>query len=433
MSGHDDHAACGCREYHELSRRNFLVKAAGAAVFAGSAPEWVPRIVMAESANSARDVIVNIFMRGGADGLSLCAPFADANYYAARPTLAIPRPDSGSTSKGTALDNYWMFPQAMTGLLPAFQGGELLVVHGAGLTFSSRSHFDAQHFIEAGSATDDTISTGWLGRHLATSWPVFPSAPLRALAISNGLPLTLDGGPLTIPMPNPATFAIGGSTSTQAARSAWLANEYYLDQDPARAAALDVTSTLSLLKAINFAGYIPSNSAAYPNTSFGRGLKSAAALIKASIGVEAIQIDIGGWDTHVQEGPLNGSLFNTMSDFSNSIGAFWADVLQGNGTYNVTLVAMSEFGRNVRENGNQGTDHGRGGVMFAMGHAIAGGRVLTKNFQPLAQPNLQDGQDVKVTIDHRDVLAEIVQNRLANPAIDQIWPGYTPSFQGVTK
>lgn len=149
--------------------------------------------------------------------------------------------------------------------------------------------------------------------------------------------------------------------------------------------------------------------------------------------MEAIQIDIGGWDTHVAEGPLSGSLFGTMSDFSNSIGAFWADVLQGNGTYNVTLVAMSEFGRNVRENGNQGTDHGRGGAMFVMGHSIAGGKVLTKNFLPLATANLADGQDVQVTIDHRDVLAEIVQKRLANPAIAQIWPGYTPTFQGVTK
>jgi len=431
MSGFEAHTDCGCREYNELSRRNFIVKAAGAAVFAGVVPEWVPRVVMADSANGARDVIVNIFMRGGADGLSLCAPFADPNYYTARPTLAIPRPDSGSANKGTALDNYWMFPKAMTGLLPAFQGGELLVVHGAGLTYSSRSHFDAQHFIEVGSATDDTVSTGWLGRHLATSWPVNPSAPLRAIAIANGLPLTLDGALLTIPMPSPPTFAIGGSGSTQAARSTWLANEYYFDQDPARAAALDVTSTLSLLKAINFPGYKPSNSAVYPSSSFGTGLRSAAALIKAAIGVEAIQIDIGGWDTHVAEAPLNGSLFNTMSDFSNSIGAFWADVLQGNGTYKVTLVAMSEFGRNVKENGNQGTDHGRGGVMFAMGHNIAGGRVLTKNFLPLAQPNLQDGQDVKVTIDHRDVLAEIVANRLANPAA--IWPGYTPTFQGVTK
>jgi uncharacterized protein (DUF1501 family) len=431
MSAYDEHANCGCQEYNDLSRRNFIVKAAGAAVFAGVVPEWVPKVVMAESANGARDVIVNIFMRGGADGLSLCAPFADPNYYTARPTLAIPRPDSGNVNKGTALDNYWMFPKAMTGLVPAFQGGELLVVHGAGLTYSSRSHFDAQHFIEAGSATDDTVSTGWLGRHLATSWPLNPAAPLRAIAIANGLPLTLDGGPLTIPMPSPPTFAIGGSTATQTARSAWLANEFYLDQDPARAAALDVVSTLSLLKAINFTGYKPSNAAAYPTSSFGTGLRSAAALIKAGIGVEAIQIDIGGWDTHVAEGPLTGSLFTTMSDFSNSIGAFWADVLQGNGTYNVTLVAMSEFGRNVRENGNQGTDHGRGGAMFVMGHHIAGGKVLTKKFPLLANANLQDGQDVPVTIDHRDVLAEIVANRLQNTA--QIWPGYAPTFQGVTK
>ncbi len=431
MSAYDEHADCGCKEYNELSRRNFIVKAAGAAVFAGVVPDWIPRVVMASSANSTRDVIVNIFMRGGADSLSLCAPFADPNYYTARPTLQIPRPDSGNVNKGTALDNYWMFPKAMTGLVPAFQGGELLVVHGAGLTYVSRSHFDAQHFIEVGSATDDTISTGWLGRHLATSWPMNPTAPLRALAIANGLPQTLDGGPLTIPMPAPPSFVIGGTASTQAARSAWLANEYYMDQDPARAAALDVVSTLSLLKAINFTGYKPSNSAAYPTSSFGTGLRSAAALIKAQIGVEAIQIDIGGWDTHVAEGPLNGSLFNTMSDFSNSIGAFWADVLQGNGNYNVTLVAMSEFGRNVRENGNQGTDHGRGGAMFVMGHHITGGRVLTKNFPLLATPNLADGQDVPVTIDHRDVLAEIVANRLGNTA--QIWPGYTPTFQGVTK
>jgi uncharacterized protein (DUF1501 family) len=428
----DSHGAdCGCNEYNELSRRNFLLKAAGASVFAGSFPGWLPQVVLADSANTTRDVIVNIFMRGGADGLSLCAPFADSNYYSARPTLAIPRPDSTSANKGTALDNYWMFPQGMSGLLPAFQSGELLVVHGAGLTFSSRSHFDAQHFIEVGSATDPTVSTGWLGRHLATSWPVKADAPLRALAIANGLPLTLGGAPLTIPMPSPPSFSLGGSSSTANARSAWLSSEYYLDLEPARSGALDVVNTLALLKAINFNGYVPSNSAVYPTSSFGKGLKSAASLIKAGIGVEAIQIDIGGWDTHVSEDPIAGSLFNTMSDFSNSIGAFWADVLQGNGQYNVTLVAMSEFGRNVRENGNAGTDHGRGGVMFTMGHNIAGGRVLTNNFLPLAQPNLQDGQDVKVTIDHRDVLAEIVKNRLQNN--NQIWPGYTPTFQGVTK
>ena len=426
-----DHADCGCREYNELSRRNFIVGAAGAAVFGALVPDWLPKVVLANSAAGNRDIIINIFQRGGADSLSLVAPYADPNYYSSRPTIAIPQP--GQPKGGTMLDSTFMFSPGMVGMYPAYQAGELLVMHGAGLSFSSRSHFDAQHFIEVGKAADVSVTTGWLGRHLATTDARTPGTVLRGIALSSGLPTDLTGGPLTLPMSDPSNFAIAGSTTTRDARAAWLASDFYLDQDPARSAALDVTQTLALLRAINIGGYVASNGAAYPNSTFGRGLRSAAALIKADIGVEAIQIDIGGWDTHVAEDPNTGSLFRTMSDFSNSIGAFWADVLQGNGNYNVTLVAMSEFGRNVRENGNAGTDHGRGGAMFAMGHSISGGRVLTKNWLPLARENQQDGQDVKVTIDHRDVLAEIVQNRLGNPNLGVIFPGYTPTFRGVTK
>ncbi|MFI5309919.1 MAG: DUF1501 domain-containing protein [Gemmatimonadales bacterium] len=432
MSEHD-HTNCGCEEYNTLSRRNFVVGAAGAAVFGAILPAWLPKVVLAKSAVSTRDVIINIFQRGGADGLSLVVPFADTNYYSSRPTINVPRPDSSSVNKGVALDNTFQFSKGMLGMLPAYQAGELLAVHGAGLTYSSRSHFDAQHFIEVGKAADVSVSTGWLGRHLATSDPIKAGAVLRGIALSSGLPTDLSGAPLTLPMSDPGTFTLSGSTSTANARVDWLGTDFYLDQEPGRSAALNATATLALLKAINFTGYVPSNGALYPNSSFGKGLRSAAALIKADIGVEAIQIDIGGWDTHVAEDPNAGSLFRTMQDFSNSIGAFWADVLQGNGNYNVTLVAMSEFGRNVRENGSAGTDHGRGGVMFAMGHNINGGRVLTKNWLPLAKENQQDGQDVKVTIDHRDVLAEIVANRLGNPNLSVIWPGYTPTFQGVTK
>jgi uncharacterized protein (DUF1501 family) len=432
MSAHE-HTDCGCQEYHELSRRNFVVGAAGAAVFGAILPAWLPKVVLAKSASSTRDVIINIFQRGGADGLSLVAPFADVNYYTARPTLNIPRPDSTDPNKGTALDNTFQFSKGMLGMLPAYQAGELLVVHGAGLSYNSRSHFDAQHFIEVGKAADLSVTTGWLGRHLATSDEMLPGSVLRGVALSSGLPTDLVGAPSTLPIPDPGTFAIGGSATTRDARAAWIAADYFFDMEPGRSAALDATATLALLRSINFAGYVPSNGVVYRNSSFGRGLRSAAALIKANIGVEAIQLDIGGWDTHVAEDPNAGSLFNTMTDFSNSIGAFWADVLQGNGNYNVTLVAMSEFGRNVRENGSLGTDHGRGGVMFAMGHSIAGGRVLTNNWLPLAIENLQDRQDVKVTIDHRDVLAEIVQNRLGNPHLDVIWPGYTPVMRGVTK
>jgi uncharacterized protein (DUF1501 family) len=427
------HADCGCQEYNELSRRNFIVGAAGAAMLATVLPPWLPKVVLAESASSSRDIIVYIFMRGGADGLSLVAPFADPSYYSGRPTLAIPRPDSASALKGTALDNMFMFPRGMLGLLPAYQAKELLVLHGAGLSYNSRSHFDAQHFIEIGKSADLSLSSGWLGRHLARTSPMKAGATLRAFSLSSGLAEALRGAPQTIPIPDPANFVIGGSASTAPARAAWLAADYQNAADPLRSSALDVVATLSILKAINIAGYVPANAAAYPNSSFGRSLRSAAALIKADIGVEAVQVDIGGWDTHVDEDPLAGSMYRSMLDFSGAIGAFWADVLQGNTTYNVTLVAMSEFGRNVRENGNTGTDHGRGGAMFVMGHAIDGGRVLTQNWQPLAKENLDAGQDVKVTVDHRDVLGEIVKNRLNNPALDAIFPGYTVKPLGVTK
>ncbi|HVT40691.1 MAG TPA: DUF1501 domain-containing protein [Gemmatimonadaceae bacterium] len=431
--GDNGRTNCGCREYNELSRRNFIIGSAGAAVFGAIMPAWLPKVVFARSANSSRDVIVNIFQRGGADGLSLVAPYTDANYYAARPTIAIPRPDSGKVHRGTALDGTFQFAEGMLGLLPAYRGGELLVLQGAGLSFSSRSHFDAQHFIEVGKADDLSLSSGWLGRHLATSDPMTPGATLRGVAVANGLPDTLAGAPKTLPIPDPGNFSIDGNGDTTNARTDWLATDYFRGTGLLRSTALDAAATIALLRSINVGGYMPSNGARYPDSSFGTSLRAAAALIKADIGVEAIQVDIDGWDTHTTADPLAGQLYNLMSDFADSVGAFWADVLQGSGRWNVTLVSMSEFGRNVRQNGDAGTDHGRGGVMFVMGHHVSGGRVLTRDWQPLATDNLEDDQDLKVTIDHRDVLAEIVKNRLGNPNLDVIFPDYTPSMLGVTK
>ena len=427
---HDD---CGCTEYNALSRRAFVMHTAGAAVLGAVAPSWLPRVVLAQTAGT-RDIIVHVFMRGGADGLSLCVPWGDPNYYTSRSTIAIPRPDATGTLKATALDaSMWGFAPAMLGLLPAYQANQLLVIQGAGLSYNSRSHFDAQRFIEVGKAADPSISTGWLGRHLATVPPLSTAATLRALSISQGLPNLLEGAPKTLPIPDPANYVLSGSAATRASRQSWLTGDYSLADEPVRSAALDAAATLTLLASLNISTYAPSNGAVYPNSGFGRGMRSAAALIKANVGVEAIQVDIGGWDTHQTQNPLNGLMATSMTDFANGIGAFWADVLQGNGTYNVTLVAMSEFGRNVRENGSAGTDHGRGSCMFVMGKQIAGGRVYTKNWLPLAIENLQDRQDVRVTVDHRDVLAEIVQNRLNNTNLDLIFPSYTPTFQGVTR
>ena len=428
----DDRDNNACTEYNELSRRQFVTWSAGAALLATFVPPWLPKVVLAESYAANRDVIISIFMRGGADGLTLCAPFADPEYYAGRPTIAIPRPDSSSASRGIALDDRFAFPQAMSPLVESFTAKDLLVVHGTGSVDSSRSHFDQQHFMEVGKPRDPTIVTGWLGRHLASITPMRTNAPLRALGIANGLAQTLIGAPQALPIPSPANFGLAGNVNTRQERTDWLKADYLGTPDPVRSAAIDTAATVDLLKTINFTGYVPANGAVYPAGSFGASLKSAAALIKADIGVEAIQVDVGGWDTHSTQAPLTGSMFNTMTSFAGALGALYKDLIAV-GAHSVTVVVVSEFGRNVRENGSAGTDHGRGNCMFVMGKNIAGGRVLTRNWTSLARENLESQNDLKVTIDHRDILAEVVLNRLTNDRLSFVFPDFVPTMRGATE
>lgn len=428
---------CACHEYNELTtRRDFLGSAGGAtgaALYAWAYPEWLPKVSFADSFVANRDVIVSIFLRGGADGLSLCVPFGDPLYYTGRPTIAIPRPDSTAATRGIALDNFFALPQSMRFLMLAYQVGQLLVVYGAGLTYNTRSHFDAQHFMEVGKANDKSVNTGWLGRHLATTSPIKNGAALRGIGFSDGLVDTLKGAPQTVPMTDPANYGISGSTSTRDARTAWLQADYGESPEPARAAAMNAIGTINLLRSLNIGAYQPTNGAVYPNTGLARGLRSTAALIKADIGVEAVHLDIGGWDTHTDQNPLTGGMANQMTQLSGALGAFWQDCIASGLVQNVTVVVLSEFGRNVRENGSRGTDHGRATAMFAMGRGIRGGRVLTNNWRPLAQENLADRQDLAVTIDYRDILGEIVQNRLGNANLSTVFPGYVPAFRGVTQ
>jgi uncharacterized protein (DUF1501 family) len=435
MSQHDHEDCNACNEYNELSRRGFIHGAAavlGGVVFSPLLPAWMPRVVLAESYRADRDVIVSVFLRGGADGMSLCAPFGDPDYYAGRPTIAIPRPDSSATNRGVALDDFFAFPVAMADLLPAYFSGDLLVIHATGSVDPSRSHFDAQRFMEVGKPRDPSISTGWLGRHLATSTPMRTDAPLRALGLSSGLPKTLVGAPRALSIADPANYAIGGRNATRLERGDWLRDDYSAGDEPIRSAALDALNTIELLRVIDIGGYQPANGATYPDNSFGRGMRSSAALIKADIGVEAIQVDLSGWDTHSNQDPLGGVMFNNMRTLSGALGAFHADVIASGISQSVTVVVMSEFGRNARQNGSLGTDHGRGNCMFAMGRNIDGGRVLVNGWPGLARENLERGQDLQVTLDHRDVLAEIVANRLGNPNVGVVFPDHTSQSWNVT-
>lgn len=432
MSELDPTQNTGCSEYRDLSRRQFLASSAALSAAAVVFPDWLPRVTLSNHFSSTRDVMVSVFMRGAVDGLAMVIPHTEARYYAIRPTIRTPAPDSMAANRAIALDNRFAFPPAMQDLLPAYRAGDLLIMHAVGhINNNSRSHFDAQRYMEVGKPVDPDLTTGWLGRHLASVPPTHPSPILRGIGLSSGLAKTLVGGPATLPIADPGNYGIGGSATTRAARMAMLRANYEGSVNPLKAAALDAVSTIDLLARLNINGYTPANRAVYPNTAFGRGLRSIAALIKSDIGLEAASVDIGGWDTHAQQDPNNGQMAVLMRQYAQALNAFWLDVMSGG--QRVTLVTLSEFGRNAVENGSAGTDHGRGTVMFAMGKGISGGRVYVNGWPGLDAAQLEDRRDLRVTLDYRDVLAEIVQKRLENNNLGYVFPGWRPTMRGVTR
>ena len=417
----------GCNEYRSLSRRR-VIASGGAALFSLGLP-FVPRVAYAKFDDPSRDVLVCLFLRGGADGLSLIPPFGDPGYYANRPTIAIARPDSSDPNRGINLDGFFMLPPAMASLAEAYGNGHLLVVHATGSVSGTRSHFDAQRNMEVGKPDDLSLNTGWVGRHLASTPPMKAGAPLRGVAMNYGLDRGLAGGPATLPIPDPSRFDLAGNSKTVSARRKALSDGYAQAAEPLKTAASNTQKTIDLLQSINFTTYQPSGGAVYPNDTLGHQLRASAALIKAQLGVEAVYLDVGGWDTHANQGPVTGGMANHMKSLADSLAAFSRDVF-GGPAGNVTVVAMSEFGRNVHENASHGNDHGHGSAMFVMGTSVRGGRVLTQ-WPGLGAGQLYQNQDLAITIDHRDILAEIVAKRLSGNDLSVVFPGYAPTFRGV--
>ncbi len=419
----------GCTEYRHLTRRQFLGVSAATAAVVG-APMWLPRVAYAGTPTN-RDVIITIFLRGGADGLTLCVPHGDDDYYDLRPNLNIPRPDSTSEFACLDLDGFFGIPKTMRGIRNAYNSGDLLFVHATGSLDESRSHFQAMNVMETGKPLDPTLFTGWVGRHLMSIDPVNPNAILRAVGINSSLQRALAGSPLALPVPDLTNFGLDGWDQTMDERIAVLGESYAGGAVALQANAANTITTIHMLESIGFTTYTPSNDAEYPDTYFGSSLKSSAALIKAGIGVEAIAVDIGGWDTHADQQPRQGYMADLMQELADTLGAFHAD-MAGDSSKNYVVVAMSEFGRIAYENGTAGCDHGHGGVVMCMGNHIDGGRVLA-NWPGLGEDELFQSQDLQITIDYRDVLAEIVQNRLGNANIANVFPDFTPTFHGVTK
>jgi len=409
-----------------ISRRGFLksMSAAGAIGVSKSLfPSWMPRLAFRQPSQAPGDVLVAIFLRGGIDGLSAVVPYGDGkNYYDARPSIALPEP-GGDQHAVVDLDGYFGFHQSLAPLHDIYASGALAVVHATGSIDPSRSHFDAMQFMENGTPGSKSGGTGWVGRHLkSASWQ--NDSPFRAVGMGAMVPSALRGPVSPLSMRSIADFHLKGREGELRRAEQVLSQLYAVD---APVGMLDmqakiVFETVDMLKALNVGGYQPANDAQYPDDQegFGQGLKQIAQLIKANVGLEVACLDLGGWDTHENQGTQDGFFSNHLSVLGRGLSAFYADLRDQMG--NVTLVTMSEFGRRVSENASHGTDHGHGNFMLLMGGGVKGGKVYG-NWPTLAQDALNDG-DLAITTDYRDVLAEVVTQRLKNPAVNEVFPDF---------
>ncbi len=418
-----------------LTRRSFLQSTAALGVIgAGKSlfPSWMPRMAFRSAQQAAPgDALVCIFLRGGMDGLSVVAPYADgADYYDARPTIAVPEPGGGGDA-GLDLDGRFALHPALAPLKEIYDEGDLAIIHAAGSIDPSRSHFDAMRFMEYGTPGVKTTGTGWLGRHLQTAaWQ--NNSPFRAIGMGAMLQESLRGPVSPLSIQSIADFHFKGRRDELARQRQALSSLYAVaapDNMLARQAGL-VFETIDILQSLDANNYAPANGAVYPNDDeFGLGLRQIAQLVKADVGLEVACVDLGGWDTHENQGTFGGAFNALLDTLGQGLAAFYADL--GDRMDHVTVAVMSEFGRRVHENGSQGTDHGHGNAMFAMGGGVNGGQVFT-DWPTLALDALDDG-DLAITTDYRHVLAEIVAGRLLNPALDAVFPDFTPSPLGLVQ
>jgi uncharacterized protein (DUF1501 family) len=408
-----------------MNRRYFLKSSALAMFGVGAAPLWLSRAVYAAGDNSRRrKTLVVVFQRGAMDGLNAVIPFAEKRYYQLRPSLAIPKPD-GTAESALDLDGFFGLHPALKPLQPVYAAGKLAIVHAAGSPEPTRSHFDAQDYMESGTPGRKSTSDGWLNRAL----PPEPGAtsPLRAVAMGPALPRTLRGRKEAVAINNLADFQIRDTRSAATFEDMYAGTVDRVLNGTGR----ETFEAVKLIQSLQKKAYTPENGARYPTGRLGQSLQQMARLIKADVGMEVAFADMGGWDTHVNQAlarPVQGQLANLLTEFGAALGAFYQDL--GDRMSEVCVVTMSEFGRTARENGSRGTDHGHANAMFVFGGGVRGGKVYGE-WPGLEAEQLFEGRDLAVTTDFRDVLAELVVRQLGNPNLAVVFPGYTPKPCGL--
>jgi uncharacterized protein (DUF1501 family) len=400
-----------------FTRRVFLKGGAMAVVGTAAIPSFLSRAAFAaETASQGRKRLVVIFQRGAADGLNIVVPHAESSYYAMRPTIAIPR------QSVIDLDGFFGLHPSMASFKPLWDQGHLAIVHAAGSPDTTRSHFDAQDYMESGTPGVKSTEDGWLNRTLRVDKHPDPDSPFRAIALGSRLPRALTGSSPAVAIDNVNNFGVGGRNPAAQPLSNTFEAMYASSVDSVlHGTGTETFDAVKMLKSADPNKYTPAAGANYPNGGLGQALRQVAQLIKADLGVEVAFTDVGGWDHHVNEGSVQGQIANRLQDLSQSMSAFWTDL--GDLAESTVVVTMSEFGRTARENGNRGTDHGHANVMFVMGGPVKGGRVYGR-WPGLAPEQLNEGRDLALTTDFRRVLGEAVYRHLGAKDLNAVFPGF---------
>jgi len=402
-----------------ITRRIFLKNGALALVATTAIPSFLTRAVWGVETNGRRKRLVVLFQRGAADGLNIVVPHGESAYYSMRPSIAIPRPNRGQESS-IDLDGFFGLHPSMASFKPLWDQKHLAIVHAAGSPDRTRSHFDAQDYMESGTPGVKSTEDGWLNRTIRKLEP--GATPFRAISMGGTLPRALAGAAPAVAIGNINEFGVGGRSPAATPLTNTFEAMYSQSADTVlHGTGRETFEAVRMLKAADPARYTPARGANYPRGRFGDSLRQLAQLIKANLGVEVAFADISGWDHHVNEGSVQGQLAHVLRDFSQSIAAFWTDL--GYLGEDTVLVTMSEFGRTARENGNRGTDHGHANVMFVLGGPVRGGRVYGQ-WPGLEPSQLNEGRDLALTTDFRQVLGEGVYRHLGNKDLAAVFPGF---------
>jgi uncharacterized protein (DUF1501 family) len=418
----------------DMKRRVFMKSGAMAMATLGLDPTFLRKTVFAQdlmkgaamSGNARGKVLIVLFQRGAADALNVVVPHGEKAYYAMRPTIAVPRPVSGSAATAIDLDGFFGLHPSLSPFKRLWDDGILAPVHAVGSPSNTRSHFDAQDYMESGTPDNKGTRDGWLNRYLAVKGTcdechLGKQPAFQAVAMTPQTPRILEGPAATVAMNSLDEFTIR-TNGSQADRIEALYRTG--NADVVHAAGGEMFEAMKILKSANPQQYIPQNGADYPKSPFGQHLKQIAQLIKADVGLEIAFADVGGWDTHVNQGGATGQLANRLGDFSQSIASLVQDL--GTRMSEVTILTMSEFGRTAHQNGNGGTDHGHATAMFVIGGDVKGKKVHGR-WPGLEPEQLNEGRDLALTTDFRSVFSEVAFKHLGAAKMDAVFPGFDSS------